>query len=68
MYAPPLPDRAGSGDLRRQVDMLVKEAGVLGQKDTREAREDLQRVLHRLDKVRSKYHKLYNYKESRGHE
>lgn len=59
MFAPQLPDRAGSGALRRQVDMLTKEAGVLSQKDTSEAREDLRRVLHRLDKVRVEYHKLY---------
>lgn len=51
MFTPPLPDRAGSGDLRRQVDMLAKEAGVLSQKDTVEAKEDLRRVLHWLDKV-----------------
>ncbi len=63
MFTPPLPDRAGSGDLRRQVDMLAKEAGVLSQKDTVEAKEDLRRVLHRLDKVRAQYHKLYNYWE-----
>lgn len=62
MFAPPLPDRAGSGDLRRQVDMLAKEAGVLSQKDTVEAKEDLRRVLHRLDKVRAQYHQLYRYR------
>lgn len=62
MFAPPLPDRAGSGDLRRQVDMLAKEAGVLSQKDTVEAKEDLRRVLHRLDKVRAQYHRLYRYR------
>ena len=62
MFAPPLPDRAGSGDLRRQVDMLAKEAGVLSQKDTVEAKEDLRRVLNRLDKVRAQYHQLYRYR------
>jgi hypothetical protein len=59
MFTPPLPDRAGAGSLRQQVDVLAKEAVALGQKDSPRDREALGRVLHRLDKTRQQYAKLY---------
>jgi hypothetical protein len=59
MFTPSLPDRAGAGSLRQQVDVLAKEAVALGQKDSSRDREALGRVLHRLDNVRKQYYKLY---------
>jgi hypothetical protein len=64
MFTPPLPDRAGAGDLRRLLDTLAKEAMQYRGQDSPRDREELRRVLNRIDKVRAQYHMLYNKKVS----
>jgi hypothetical protein len=56
----PLPDRAGRGDVERQVNELARDMRLNGGKDAHE----FQRLAHKLDKARKKFHDIYGVKES----
>lgn len=62
MYEPAITDRAGRGDLCRTIDRLIDDVKLYGRDGALPNPEELQRVLFRLDKERSKFHRLYGYK------
>jgi hypothetical protein len=56
----PLSDRAGRGQLEQQVAAVVRDMQKVGQgRDPHE----FERLSHRLDGLRSKFHQLYHVKE-----
>lgn len=61
MKNPPIPDRAGRGALCAIIDQLTKEAVAARSGVTKHDKDELPRILHRLDQERKKLLKLYQY-------
>jgi hypothetical protein len=67
MFAPPIQDKAGRGALCEVIDQLTKEVVNARPDGAKPNKEELPRLLHRLDQARAKFHKLYQY-TSKPHE
>jgi len=69
MLAPPITDKAGRGDLCRIIDQLTKEVVKARPDGVKPNKDELPRLLHRLDRERAKFHRLYKYtpKPSEAH-
>jgi hypothetical protein len=61
MLRPPIPDKAGRGDLCRVIDQLTKEVVTARPDGPKPNKDELPRLLHRLDRARAKFHQLYRY-------
>lgn len=61
MFAPPIPDKVGRGALCAIIDQLTKEVVETRPDGTKPNKDELPRLLYRLDQARAKFHRLYRY-------
>jgi hypothetical protein len=61
MFAPPIADRAGRGTLCAIIDQLTKEVVQARPDGVKPNKDELPRLLARLDRERTKFHQLYRY-------
>jgi hypothetical protein len=61
MFRPPIPDKAGRGELCEVIDRLAKAVVEARPDGVKPNQDELPRLVHRLDQERAKFHKLYRY-------
>jgi hypothetical protein len=61
MLTPPIPDRAGRGELCAKIDAITKDLLASCPEGTRPDRDKCERLGARLDKERQKFHRLYDF-------
>lgn len=68
MLQPQIPDKAGRGALCEKIERLTREIIKVTPEGEKPDKVEAQRLSHRLDKEREKFHKLYNYTPPKGGE
>jgi hypothetical protein len=61
MFTPPIPDKVGRGAHCAVIDQLTKEVVRARPDGVKPNKDELPRLLHRLDREREKFHTLYQY-------
>jgi hypothetical protein len=66
MFTPAIPDKAGRGALCEKIDNLEKGIKRVMVDAPHANRDELKRLLHRMDQARKQFHTLYGKKEQHG--
>lgn len=61
MFQPPIPDKAGRGALCAVIDQLTKAVVEARPDGAKPNKDELPRLLHRLDRARTQFHQLYRF-------